>query len=37
MSKKYNFGQLIGIFIGVTLGAVAVTYASNMLFPKARN
>ena len=35
MSKKFNFGQIVGIFIGVTLGAVAVSYISQKLFGRA--
>lgn len=32
MSKKYKIGEIIGIVIGVTIGAFTVSYISNKLF-----
>ena len=32
MSKKFKIGQFIGIFIGVTIGAITVSVISRKLF-----
>ena len=32
MSKKYNFGQLAGLILGVTIGAFGVNYAYNRFY-----
>lgn len=32
MSKKYNFGQLAGLILGVTIGAFGVNYAYNKFY-----
>lgn len=37
MSKKFKFGQIVGIFIGVSLGAIAASYITNLLFGKSED
>lgn len=37
MSKKFKFGQIIGIFVGVTIGAVATSYLTQSIFGKSRD
>lgn len=32
MSKRYNFGQIAGLVIGATLGALGINYAYNRFF-----
>ena len=34
MSKKFKIGQIIGIFVGVTLGAIVANYITQSLFGK---
>ncbi len=32
MSKKFKFGQIVGIIVGVTLGSFAAHYITQSLF-----
>ena len=34
MSKKYNFGQLVGLIIGVTVGGLGVNWAYHRFFTR---
>lgn len=36
MSKKFKIGEIIGIFVGVTLGAIAANYITHALFGKSK-
>jgi len=37
MSKKFKIGEIIGIIIGVTLGAFAASYITQSVFGKSMN
>lgn len=37
MSKKYKFGEIVGIFVGVTIGAVVANYIVNAMFGKSKD
>lgn len=36
MSKKFKVGEIVGIFVGVTIGAIVANYIVNSLFGKPK-